>query len=83
MSDQNLSALKRVDDRPCWAALLPDAEYELTTRGVFNVRAAAAYLGTSPGYVRKLISTGKLVARKVGKHLRIQKAHLDSILGAE
>lgn len=81
MSDQNQPAPERLENRPPWAANLTDREYELTTRGIFGINAAAAYLDTSPGYVRKLIAKGTIVARKVGKHVRIHKAQLDAILG--
>jgi excisionase family DNA binding protein len=70
-------------ERPLWAVHLPDDEYAWVLRGLFGVLAAAAYLGTSDRYVYKLVSKGKLPARRVGKYLRIQKVHLDGILGFE
>lgn len=80
MTDQNQQP-KSLENRPPWAVSLTDREYELTTRDLFGVNAAAAYLDSSPGYVRKLIARGTIVARKVGKHLRIHKSQLDKVLG--
>lgn len=68
-------------DVPSWASKLAPDEYAMAMRGVFGVEAAAAYLGTSTRYVYKLVRQGKIPARKVGRYLRIQKAHLDEFLG--
>lgn len=70
-----------LDARPIWAAGLSDTDYDLAMRGSFTVEAAAAYLGVSDRWVREAIKDGRLPARMIGKGYRIQKAHLDSILG--
>ena len=69
--------------RPYWAAKLTDTDFDLSQRGSFTVAASAAYLGVSERWGRQAIKRGIFPAKRIGKGDRIQKAHLDAILGAQ
>ncbi len=66
-----------------WDAVLPELDRGLAERGMFTVKAAAAYAGYSEGLIRKAIREGDLRATKRGKGYRITKRDLDAFLGIE
>ena len=44
---------------------------------------AGAYLGVTEWTIRRLIKTGKLVAKKVGRRLIVKRADLDALWESE
>lgn len=66
-----------------WDGELPEVDRELAARGMFTIKAAAAYTGYSEGLLRKAIRQGELKATKRGKGYRITKRDLDAFLGID
>ena len=66
-------------ERPLWAKNLSALEYEFTSRDMFTTTAAAAYLGVSRPWILQQIRSGRLPARKVGRHLRIRRDDLERL----
>ena len=48
-------------------------------RRYFDIQDAAAYLDLHPKTVRKLIATGQLPAKRIGKSIRIKVDDLDAV----
>lgn len=50
------------------------------SRQIFNVVAAAAYLGVHPNTIRRYVNDGYLPAFRLGvKHIRIHRRDLDAL----
>lgn len=51
-----------------------------TSRQIFNVVDAAAYLGVHPNTIRRYVTEGYLPAFRLGvKHIRVYRSDLDAL----
>ena len=49
---------------------------------LLSVEEAAARLGTSPRFIRRLIAERRIAFTKLGRHVRIDTTDLDAIVAA-
>jgi excisionase family DNA binding protein len=63
-----------VGPRPAQA---PSEQFKLLFKLLFSVQESAVVLGVSPRTIQNLISTGKLLAKRIGRRVVIHKSALE------
>ncbi|XVS64328.1 helix-turn-helix domain-containing protein [Actinosynnema sp. CA-299493] len=54
----------------------------MTAREHYSVTEAAAYLGTSVRFIRRLVADRRVTFYKVGRHVRFKRADLEAFVQA-